>query len=269
MTHFTNNNSEAIQIIKKIILSHNIWNCGIIQSGATQPQYIALNKISKEIMWTKEEIEEITNNINTNIRNLKKSNFLTDNFFSLDYISFLIDMLDFIENIVISQYRLEQYASISNEIKLLIDKIIPFGSSFDIFYNMEEDITNMIKFLARCIDYLGTEKYLEPINILMSRALMKEKNNLYTVLKFIDFIVNKHFEALDNDSGIHKLILLLELYIGTNYKELNLPIPYTYELLHHIAYNLNKHTQINNDIITYWLKDEKINRFNISSITCA
>ena len=269
LTHFTNNNSEAIQIIKNIILSHNIWNCGIIQSGATQPQYIALNKISKEIMWTKEEIEEITNNINTNIRNLKKSNFLTDNFFSLDYISFLIDMLDFIENIVISQYRLEQYASISNEIKLLIDKIIPFGSSFDIFYNMEEDITNMIKFLARCIDYLGTEKYLEPINILMSRALMKEKNNLYTVLKFIDFIVNKHFEALDNDSGIHKLILLLELYIGTNYKELNLPIPYTYELLHHIAYNLNKHTQINNDIITYWLKDEKINRFNISSITCA
>lgn len=262
LAHFTNGNSDAISIIKAAILKQDIWHCGVEGDTGTPPRYIELNKLSQDIVWTKEEIGSIMENLSKNIQILKTSKFLNDNFLGREYVPLLMNMLDFIDNKVIGGFGLNQYKHLSSEAKALLEKVTPKGSSFDILYDTERDISDSVQYLARCIDYHGANKYAESIDCMLCRALMKEPKYLNLVLGFIEFTVLKHFDCMDSSERLHKLELLLDTYTEIDYRELGINIPAMYRVMRNIAKVLSEKSNISNVSINYWLTDNKANRFS-------
>lgn len=262
LSRFTNNCDKSITVIKKSILGRDIWNCGIKDDhSATYPQYLKLNKMSDDIQWSNQEMEIIINNMIDNIHKLKKSPFINDSMLGREYISLAIDMLDFVDNIAIEKYHMTSYEKISEEIRNLLCQLTPFGGTFEIFYDSEQDIRDAVHYLARCIDYYGTDKYTEYINALIYRALMKEKKYLNLVLGFIEFMALNHFDFFENSEGYHKLQLLLEIYSDVDYREIEVQIPAAYRVLRNIAKKLSESGAFSGRIIDYWLNDPKVNRF--------
>jgi len=262
LSHFTNKDPQSINIIKKSILKRDIWHCGINGNTGSSPQYIQLNKLSQDIVWTENEIDLIMKNLNYNVQLLKDSRFLDNHFLEKEYASLLVAMLDFVDNRVLDKLGLTKYSHLSLEIKNLLDSITPNSSSFDVLYNLEWDISSTLHYLARCIDYQGTEKYSEYINYLLYRALTKERKYLNLVLAFVEFIVTNHFEFMDNPEGLHKLELLLDTYSGVDYRELEINLPAMCRVMRNIAKYLSENKQMENKEIIYWLTNDRVNRFS-------
>lgn len=261
LSYYTNNNQNAQRVIKKSILNRNIWNCGIRGDEAVQPQYLRLNKISMDIEWSEIELEMIMRNLNKNLLIIEKHPYLDDAFFGTSYIPLLTDMLDFVDNHVVNKYGQTQYSNTSEKIRLLLERVIPSGFSFDLVYDSKTDITDTIRYLVRCIGYYGAEKYAQYIDALINRALMKEKNYLNLVLNFVKFIVCEHFDFINNSAQLHKIKLLLEVYSQVDYRDLEIHLSSAYSSLRSIANKLYE-KGINVGLVgNYWLYDQKVRRF--------
>lgn len=261
LSFYTNGNQEAQTIIKKSILNRNIWNCGIRENEASNPQYLQLNKISKDIEWSEKEIEIIMKNLNKNLEIMESSSYLDNSIFGDSCVSLLTDMLDFVDNIIVSRYGKKQYKNVSEKIKALLEKVIPTGFSFDMLYDTEIDITDSVKYLVRCIDYYGPEQYAQYIDALINRALMKEKNYLNLVLSFVRYIVCNHFDFINNTERLHKMQLLLDTYSQVDYRELEIRLSSAYSSLSDIARVLSEKGENYRKAISFWLNDPKVNRF--------
>lgn len=261
LSRFLNNNENAENVIKRAILSKDIWNCGIHDDhSASLPQYIRMNLISNYMIWNNSELQIIMDNLTENLNKIKSSSFLHDFMLGSEYISLATDMQDFVENVVIEKYKNDSYITVLDEIKAFLNKLSTFGGSFDILYDTNNDIRDAVNYLARCIDYYGAKKYTEYINALICRALMKDKKYLNLVLSFIEFMVLKHYDFFETPEGKHKLELLLDVYMGIDYREIEVHIPSAYRALRNVAKSLLENGA-NSHAINYWLNDPKVSRF--------
>lgn len=263
LSHFVKDNQDAQKIVKESILDRDMWNSGIDGNQATPPQYIQINKISKEIEWTEVDFEIIINKMTENLDKLEKTPFLRDPFLGADYISLLSDMLDFVDNVAVNKCSYVQYKSVSDRIELLLREVIPTGFSFDLVYDTEIDITDTVNYLIRCINYYGAEKYAQYIDALINRALMKEKNYLNLVLSFVKYIVCEHFDFINNSAQLHKIKLLLEMYSQVDYRDLEIHLPSAYSSMWNIAHCLSEKGVEIGLFGSYWLNNPKVSRFCI------
>ena len=266
LSYFVKDNQEAQKIVRESILGRNMWNCGVDGDQASPPQYLRLNKISKGIIWAENDFEIILNNMKENIDKLEKSPFLDDPFLGAEYVSLLTDMLDFVDNIVVNKYSCTQFKVVSDRIQLLLGKVIPGGFSFDLVYDTEADITDIVKYLVRCINYYGAEKYAHYVDALINRALMKEKRYLNLVLDFVRYIACEHFGFINDPIRLHKIKLLLEMYSQIDYRELEIHLSSAYGSLWNIAQKLSEEGIEIGAIGGYWLNNPKVSRFCIDRV---
>ena len=268
LTYLTDNDAESIAIIKNSILSKNIWDCGIEGNGGSMPNYLPLSKISKDIVWTKEELDKIISNLKDNLSKMENSSSeltMKDEFFRPQYVDMLSSMMDFVGIVLPKYYKIEDKALISR-----IEKVIEHISGYSIddkiqMYDLDNDISSYIQHLAKLIDANGILKYTEEITLLINRILMMVPNNLNLELSFVEWLLRKHEEKVNDQKYIiSQLYVILKKYQDIDYVKLQIDLPMALQSLNYIAdYLRNKsNKEEERQVIDEWLNEPNHYRFN-------
>ena len=141
--------------------------------SASPPMYLALNKTSRNIKWTKEELDKIMSNLQENLTLLEGWTGIGDGFMDREHIGILIDMIEFTEHICIAEAGLDEYGSVLQRIKNLMDKSYGRSQILEKIFDNEADVNQELQYLARCIDFYGLEKYRVYVDTVIDRALLQ------------------------------------------------------------------------------------------------
>ena len=261
LTYVTNNDTNAINVVKHSILDKDIWNCGISDSSATVPKYLSLNKISKEINWTPEEMKMIIENLQKNLQLLKGWKFSTDAFFAREHLGLLTDMKEFVERNCIDMAGLSELSMVLEEINGVMVELFGSPNVLDTIFDKDAEVSDELHVLARCIDFYDVEKYKVYVDAVIDRALLQCEKSLTSILSFVEYLVDKHNEVLQENSIIFKLKLMLEKYVDVNYPKLDLLLPVAYRCMHNVAKALHEMNLAKEQTIEYWLEDEFVRKF--------
>ena len=105
------------------------------------------------------------------------------------------------------------------------------------------------------------EKYKVYIDAIIYRALLQCEHSLTTILSFIDFLIEKHTEVLDDESAVYRLNLMLDKYVEVDYQKLDLSLSVAYRCMHRIAKTLCEKQLTNEQTVEYWLTNDFVRRF--------
>lgn len=262
LTYLTHNNSRTIASVKKRILSLNIWNCGIKSSSScSSPYYLDLSEISKDIVWSKNEIDVICENIDNNLTLLESFNIHNRLFFD-NYINILEGIVFFIKD------RLQE-----NQLPILIGLLSRAESLITKAYNGNEFYqalsSNDAKWISingnnliREIRHNGFAKYLAEITMFLTKAMIPQQKGFMYVLSFVTFLTREHLTEL-RDRGLLPIISsMLSKYVTYDWRGYDINIPKTYKSLNQIAKNVQGVITDNADV-RYWMTSEKVLRYNI------
>lgn len=268
LTYLTDNDAESIAIIKNAILSKNIWDCGIEGNSGSMPNYLPLSKISKDLVWTKEELDKIISNLKDNLSKMENSSSeltMKDEFFRPQYVDMLSSMMDFVGIVLPKYYKIEDKALISR-----IEKVIEHISGYSIddkiqMYDLDNDISSYIQHLAKLIDANGILKYTEEITLLINRILMMVPNNLNLELSFVEWLLRKHEEKVNGQKYIiSQLYVILKKYQDIDYVKLQIDLPMALQSLNYIAGYLKDKSKKDEEkqVVDEWLNEPNHYRFN-------
>lgn len=262
LTYITFNDKEALAIVKKSILNKNVWKCGIDGNQAVPANYLALNKISRDLVWTEQEMRQIMNNLQKNLNLIAGWGGFGDSFMDTGLLGLLTDMMEFVEHDCIVKTGLKEYQPVLEQIKGVIAKSLDGKELLDKIFDKDEEVNNELQFLARSIDFYGVDKYRVYVDAVINRALLQCEASLTMMLAFVEFLVDKHFDELKDEGTIYRLKHMLEKYVEVDYQKLNLSISAAFRCLHHVAKTLRENHLDEGQITAYWLEDKFVNRFN-------
>ena len=261
LTFITYGDEEAIEIVKHSILSKDIWHCGIESNSATPPNYLALNKTSRELKWTEEELGIIMENLQKNLTLIEGWKGIDDGFFAREHVGMLTDMMEFTEHICVHEAGLVEYNSVIERIKQEMIASYGSGELLDKIFDKDANVDNELNLLARCIDFYGLEKYRVYVDAVIDRALLQCEHSLTMMLAFVEYLVEKHIEELKDEGTIYRLKLILERYVDVDYQKLNLILSVAYRCLYKVAEVLQKEGLADDLSVKYWLGNEFVKRF--------
>lgn len=261
LTYVTYGDTEALDIVKHSILDKDIWCCGIIENNATMPKYLALNRISEDIIWTSDEIKTIIVNLQKNLHLLEGWKSYADGFLAREHLGLLTDMKEFVEHNCIVKAGLHEYSSVLLQIKEVMEKSFGNSNVFEKLFDKEVEIGDELHLLARCIDLYGWEKYKVYVDTIIDRALLQCEQSLTTILSFVEYMIDKHIEILNDEGVVYRLNLMLDKYVEVDYQRLELSLSVAYRCMHKIAKVLNEKKLSNDQTVKYWLDNEFVNRF--------
>lgn len=268
LTYLTNKDPETIAIIKGAILSKDIWNCGLEGNGGSMPNYLSLSKICKDIVWTKEELDKIISNIKDNLSKMENTSSeltMRDEFFRPQYVGLLSSMLDFVAIVLPKYYKIENEKLISR-----IEKDIEHIDDYSIedkiqLYDLDNNISSYIQYLAKLIDANGISKYTSEITLLINRILLMIPINLNLELSFVEWILRKHGKDINGKNSIVSLLyVILIKYQDVDYVKLHLDLPMALQSLNYIAEYLKDKSKKKEEIqiVDEWINDPNHYRFN-------
>lgn len=276
LTYLTFNDPDAVQAIKKAILSRNIWDCGIKDGMSSPPSYLALNHISKLIKWNREELLLIFANLETNFSLIEKhsdSRLAADRAFGSMYISILSDMYEFTCLKTPKEYRDEASKRLGRRILNCLERIAGIKLNDRCLYYMDEDISLYIQYVSKLIDANGLCSNQKSVELILERILMMIPKNLNLELSFAEWLLRYHWDevtSITNQEILSKLRLVLYRYRKMDFRALHLDLPAAIHNLKYIAEGIKRSDfivqQSDNAIIDYWMNDPNVNRFNHLSI---
>lgn len=261
LTFLTYGDEEAASIVKRSILNKDIWHCGIEANTASEPNYLSLNKTSRDIKWTQDEMRFIMENLQKNLSLLEGWGSNDDGFFAREHLGLLTDMLEFTEHDCIDNLKLEDCQGVVERIKSLMLKFYGSSQMLDKIFDKEANVNQEIQFLARCVDFYGVEKYRIYVDAVIDRALLQCEHSLTMMLAFVEFLVDKHIDEICDEKSVYRLRLLLEKYVDVDYQKLNLILSAAYRCLHKVAEVMKEKKLADDYIVDYWLGNEFVNRF--------
>ena len=262
LTYITFNDKEALAIVKKSILNKNVWKCGIDGNQAVPANYLALNKISRDLVWTEQEMRQIMNNLQKNLNLIAGWGGFGDSFMDTGLLGLLTDMMEFVEHDCIVKTGLKEYQPVLEQIKGVIAKSLDGKELLDKIFDKDEEVNNELQFLARSIDFYGVEKYRVYVDAVINRALLQCEASLTMMLAFVEFLVDKHFDELKDEGTIYRLKHMLKKYVEVDYQKLNLSISTAFRCLHHVAKTLRENHLDEGQITAYWLENKFVNRYH-------
>lgn len=261
LTYLTNNDPEAQNVLKDMILSKDIWCCGVkgARSGSN-PHYLDLSKISPEIVWSEEDLRTIANNIEKNISLLELVDF-NGHFFQNEYIELVAGIKNFIANRI--QHNLAVvFENIKDRVDSLLRKLI---QEKDFYQAMStNDITKVnvtVTSLIKSIELEGFEKYQSQVVMCMTRTFFPEQSLLGYMLSLLAFLSENYIDKMSKTEYKSMAYSILEKYAMEDLAQYDLNIPFVYHQLIRIAKCFEGQAE-ECKAIKYWLKDEKVNRFN-------
>lgn len=261
LTFITFRDKDATEIVKQSILDKNIWRCGVDENSASPPNYLALNKTSRDIKWTDAELRQIMDNLQKNLSLLEGWKGIGDGFMEREHVGLLTDMMEFTEHICLTEAGLTEYEKVIERIKDLMAKAYGNSQILEKIFDNEAGITHELQFLARCIDFYGLEKYRVYVDTVIDRALLQCERSLTMVLAFVEFIVEKHLDDIKDEKTVYRLKILLERYVDVDYQKLNLTLSVAYRCLGKVAEVLKSNGLAEGMTVEYWLTDDFVKRF--------
>ena len=81
------------------------------------------------------------------------------------------------------------------------------------------------------------------------------------VLAFVEFIVEKHFDNINDADTIYRLKLMLVRYVEVDYQKLDLVLSVVYRCLNKVAKVLKSNGIADDASVNYWIEDEFVRRF--------
>lgn len=262
LTFITFGDEEATKIVKHSILGKNIWSCGVNENSASSPNYLALNKTSRDIKWTETELHQIMDNLQKNLTLLEGWKGLGDGFMEREHVGLLTDMMEFTEHICIAEAKQTEYDKVAKRIRELMLKAYGSSQILDNIFDKEAIVNQELQFLARCIDFYGLEKYRVYVDTVIDRALLQCEQSLTMVLAFVEFLVEKHLDDLKDEKTVYRLKMLLKRYVDVDYQKLNLSLSVAYRCLGKVADVLKSNGLAEGMTVDYWLNNEFVKRFS-------
>ena len=261
LTFITYGDEDAMNVVKKSILVKDVWHCGIDTNSATVPQYLSLNKISRDVKWTDEDLKIIMENLEKNLALLEGWKGNDDGFFAKEHVGLLADMMEFMEHNVLLEGRHKEYETVLQRIKAGMIKLYGSSQLLDKIFDKDVYVNEELQLLARCIDFYGLDKYRVYVDAVIDRALLQCKKSLTMMLAFVEYLVEKHIDKLKEEKTVFRLKLLLQRYEDVDYQKLDLTLPVAYRCLYKVAEVLKKEGLCDDRRINYWLEDEFVKKF--------
>ena len=252
---------DSISKIRHLVLSDDIWNCGITDSCYTAPMPSHIELFDKKVTWSKEEWQHIRLNMEQNIELIENKRIKGESadYFNCMYINLLLDMKLFILHIQQSHgfpvedilMRVDANIGQISECENLIEAL-----SSDNFneVNVALDLLNI---QLRIDDF---NKHLSEINLIINKVVLKQSANIDNCINFITSLMRQYPEEMKIHFG-DVLLCLLKNYVGYDFESMNFRVPSVNHKLTLIAQYMKPEFEDYSQI-KYWTSDEVINRFN-------
>ncbi len=252
--------SESMSKIRHIVLSADIWNCGITDSCYTAPMPSHIELFNKKVTWSEEEWQHIRLNMEQNIELIENKRIKgeSSNFFNCMYLNLLSDMKSFIVHIQQSHgfsvedilSRVDANIGQISEYENLIEAL----SSDD--YNEVNVALDLLNVQLRIDDF---NKHISEINLIINKVVLKQSANIDNCINFIAFLMREYPIEMKKHFG-DLLLCLLKNYVSYDFESMNFRVPNVNHKLSLIAYFMKPEFE-DRAQVKYWISDEVVNRF--------
>ena len=249
--------------LKANTLKMNMWYCGVMENGYTDPNYVHLEVFNHELCWTEEEWGVIKGNMLANIALMERKRPHRDGLlkhFGKQYIALLSNMRYFMKKIQeVEGYDVEEVAVKADG---LIRELRGYNNVIEMLSSDEYDTTvEGIWYLRdRFVDE-GLDACKAEVMLLINRVLLQKATALEQCVSLLAALVdNKPLEMMEAFGGL--LLEVVKKYgRDFEYENLFVSVPDMYKWLRMIA----RGVAIEYDgtaAVKYWLEDEVVNRFD-------
>jgi hypothetical protein len=252
---------NSISKIRHLVLSDDIWNCGITDSCYTAPMPSHIELFDKKVTWSKEEWQHIRLNMEQNIELIESKRIKGESadYFNCMYLNLLLDMKLFILHIQ------QSHGFPVEDILIRVDANIGQISEFEnLIEALSSDNFNEVNVALDLLNIqLGIDdfnKHLSEINLIINKVVLKQSANIDNCINFIASLMRQYPEEMKIHFG-DVLLCLLKNYVGYDFESMNFRVPSVNHKLTLIAQYMKPEFEDYSQI-KYWTSDEVINRFN-------
>lgn len=252
---------QSISKIKQIVLTGDIWNCGITDSYYTDPSPFHIEEFNEKVIWTEKEWEQIRLNMEHNIELIEKKKLIgeSSNFYNCMYLDLLSDMRLFM--VRLKQKNGYNVDDMINRVDASIAKLSGFGNLMEALssdnYNKVNAALNLLNIYLKNDSF---EKHKSEINLIINKVTLKQSANIDNCIDFIAFLMQHYPKEMKTNFG-DLLLCLLGNYINYDFEEMNFRVPVVNHRLSLIAHRMKPEFGDNLPQVRYWTSDEVINRF--------
>ena len=252
--------SESMSKIKHIVLSGDIWNCGITDSSYTAPMPSHIELFDDKVIWSEEEWQHIRLNMDHNIELIENKRIKgeSSNFFNSMYLHLLSDMkLFMIQTQKTNGFYVDD---ILYQVNTLVEQISGYKNLIEALsssdYNEVNVALDLLKVQLRIDDF---NKHISEINLIINKVVLKQSANIDNCINFIAFLMQQYPIEMKKHFG-DLLLCLLKNYVSYDFESMNFRVPNINHKLSLIAYYMKPEFE-DRAQVKYWISDEVVNRF--------
>ena len=252
---------QSISKIKQIVLTGDIWNCGITESYYTDPLPFHIEEFNDKVIWTEEEWEQIRLNMEQNIKLIEKKELIgeSSNFYNCMYLDLLSDMRLFMVHL--KQTNGYNVDDMINKVDANIERLSGFGNLMEALssddYNKVNVALNLLNIYLKNDSF---EKHKSEINLIISKVTLKQSADIDNCIDFIAFLMQHYPLKMKTNFG-DLLLCLLGNYINYDFEKMNFRVPVVNHKLSLIAHCMKPEFGDDLPQIRYWTSDAVVNRF--------
>lgn len=249
-------NPDVVELLKKEILSRNIWECGAHKGIYSQTGQLFIMHLGKSFQWDEDELSIIYENLKSNLEKISPRMLERDVVFGDSYAGLLMDMLTFAD-----KYPQLVEEVVKDDILSKLKKARHFDSLEEWLYSSyPEDVERVCEVINQQLregKFKENKKYFD---IVLNKCIMKSAPAITECLVTIAVAIHfcqKHIRKKYYD---HLYRLLIQ-YKGRDLRDLDLQVIHAGHALMVVAKFLNE-KGIMDENVKWWLDNETLNRLN-------
>lgn len=252
--------AEILKRMKEKVLSLDLWNCGITETSFSDPRPVGLELYNKDMEWTLEEWQVISENMTKNLELMTKlapSQHASAHFNRMQIVV--------LSNMLIFTKHIRKKFGYDTEIETAINRLLVEKRGFMHPYEglASSDYDKVVEaawMLSEKVRETNVEEHLTEVGLLLNRVLLQQKEGLESCVALAAYLTKEYSESMVK-AFAKVLIEILKKYCDDlDYRTLKINLPPVMKNIRLIAEGL-KEQGIEVKPVEYWLDDEKANRF--------
>lgn len=258
-------NDEDLAILKKKTLALNMWNCGVLNRGFTDPNYVHLEGFNRDLHWTEGEWEHIKENMLMNVALMGQEREHREGLlqhFNKQYINLLSNMRYFLKKIK----EVEGYDVTDVEVPVnkLLHELRGYNNVVEMLSSDEYDtVVEGVWYLRDRFMDEGLENCRVEIMLLINIVLVQKSTALEQCMSLLAALVEYKPKEMTEAFGSTLLEVVKRYARDFDYETLFVSKPAMYKWLRMIAKELAP-VYGGEPSVKYWLEDEEVNRFDFA-----